>query len=160
MEVKSRLKVGRKKNFFLPKVKKKGWMTKVLWGSLWEIHADNVSVWTKMLLSPRLVKKSGLRTNFPHWNESCQQNFWKLHFHWVTSYPTSKILTVIPSLTWFLGQEKNHVIQKSCYGSLLQKISIAWLYITIQGKISIAWLYHTIQRKSVITKNFSVISVF
>ena len=68
--------------------------------------------------------------------------------------------TVIPSLTWFLGQEKNHVIQKSCYGSLLQKISIAWFYHTIQGKISIAWLYHSIQGKSVIIRNFSVISVF
>ena len=42
--------------------------------------------------------------------------------------------TVIPSLAWFLGREKNHVIQKSCYGSLLQRISIAWLYHTIQGK--------------------------
>ena len=39
---------------------------------------------------PLIVKKSGLRTNFPHWNESCQQNFWKLHFHWVTSCPTKK----------------------------------------------------------------------
>ena len=61
----------------------------------------------------------------------------------LSCWMTHEILctTVIPSLAWFLGREKNHVIQKSCYGSLLQRISIAWLYHPIQGKIPIAWLY-------------------
>ena len=122
-----------KKNFFLPKVKKKGWMTKVLWGSLWEIHADNVSVWTKLLLSPRLVKKSGLRTNFPHWNESCQQNFWKLHFHWVTSYPTSKIL--IQMLLVYCGNVTDQLGKDSCTevgiwpNHLLSFHGKEWLYL-------------------------------